>query len=97
MSLTKLDQLREYSDPDYVMWKAQELGYNPIHESSRKDKKYMVYSQDEGRMIHFGQMFYEDYTKHLDPKRRMNFRNRNWRWEYTPKYSASNLSYTLLW
>ena len=97
MSLTKLDQLREYSDPDYVMAKAQELGYNPIHESRRKDKKYMVYSQDEGKMIHFGQMFNQDYTKHLDPKRRMNFRNRNWRWEYTPKYSASNLSFTLLW
>ncbi len=75
MSLTKLDQLREYSDPDYVMAKAQELGYNPIHESSRKDKKYMVF--DGQRMIHFGQMFYEDYTKHLDPKRRINFRNRN--------------------
>jgi hypothetical protein len=40
MSLTKLDQLREYSDPEFVMNKAQELGYNPVHESSRKDKKY---------------------------------------------------------
>ena len=95
MSLTKLDKVREYIDPEYVMWKAQELGYNPIHESSRKDKKYMVF--DGHKMIHFGQMFYEDYTKHLDPRRRMNFRNRNWRWEFTPKYSASNLSYTLLW
>ena len=95
MSLTKLDKLREYSDPDYVMWKAQELGYNPIHESSRKDKKYMVF--DGHKMIHFGQMFATDYTKHLDDKRRMNFRKRNWRWEYTPQYSASNLSFTLLW
>ena len=95
MSLTKFDQLRDYSDPEYIMTKAQELGYNPIHESSRKDKKYMVF--DGHRMIHFGQMFYEDYTKHLDPRRRMNFRNWNWRWEFTPKYSASNLSYTLLW
>ena len=95
MSLTKLDKLREYSDPDYVMEKAQELGYNPIHESSRKDKKYMVF--DGHKMIHFGQMFYEDYTKSLDPRKRMNFRKRNWRWEFTPKYSASNLSFTLLW
>ena len=97
MSLTKLDQLREYSDPEYVMARAHEMGLNPVHESSRKDKKYMVFSPDEGKMVHFGQNFYEDYTKHLDPKRRMNFRNRNWRWEFTPKYSASNLSYTLLW
>ena len=95
MSLTKLDQLREYSDPEFVMKKAQELGYNPVHESSRKDKKYMVF--DGHKMIHFEQNFYEDYTKHLDPKRRMNFRKRNWRWEYTPKYSASHLSYSLLW
>ena len=95
MSLTKLDQLREYSDPEFVMKKAQELGYNPVHESSRKDKKYMVF--DGHKMIHFGQMFAADWTRHLNDKRRMNFRKRNWRWEFTPKYSASNLSYTLLW
>ena len=95
MSLTKLDQMREYSDPDYVMAKAQELGYNPIHESSRKDKKYMVF--DGHKMVHFGQFGAIDYTKSLDPRKRMNFRKRNWRWEYTPQYSASNLSFTLLW
>ena len=95
MSLTKLDQLREYSDPEFVMKKAQELGYNPVHESSRKDKKYMIF--DGHKMIHFGQMFATDWTRHLNDKRRMNFRKRNWRWEYTPKYSASNLSYILLW
>ena len=95
MSLTKLDQLREYSDPDYVMAKAQELGYNPIHESSRKDKKYMVF--DGHKMVHFGQFGAIDYTRSLDPRKRMHFRNRNWRWEYTPQYSASNLSFTLLW
>ena len=95
MSLTKLDKLREYSDPEYVMEKAQELGYNPIHESSRKDKKYMVF--DGHKMIHFGQLGASDYSKHLDPKRRMNFRKRNWRWEYTPQYTASNLSFVLLW
>ena len=95
MSLTKLDQLREYSDPEFVMKKAQELGYNPVHESSKKDKKYMVF--DGHKMIHFGQMFATDWTRHLNDKRRMNFRKRYWRWEFTPKYSASNLSYTLLW
>ena len=95
MSLTKLDKLREYSDPEYVMEKAQELGYNPIHESSRKDKKHMVF--DGHKMIHFGQFGAIDYTKSLDPRKRMNFRKRNWRWEFTPKYSASNLSFTLLW
>jgi hypothetical protein len=95
MQSNKLKELRNYSDPEYVMNKAQELGYNPVHVSSRKDKKYMVF--DGHKMIHFGQMFYEDWTKHLDDRRRMNFRKRNWRWEFTPKYSASNLSYNLLW
>ena len=95
MQSNKLRELRNYSDPEYVMNKAKMMGLNPVHESSRKDKKYMVF--DGRTMIHFGQMFYQDYTKHLDPKRRMNFRNRNWRWEFTPKYSASNLSFNLLW
>ena len=95
MSLTKLDQLREYSDPDYVMAKAQELGYNPIHESSRKDKKYMVF--DGKKMIHFGQFGYEDYTKHGDDKRRDNFRKRNMKWAYSRKYSPAWLSFYLLW
>ena len=95
MSLTKLDQLREYSDPEFVMKKAQAFGYYPVHVSSRRDKKYMVF--DGHKMIHFGQMFATDWTRHLNDKRRMNFRKRNWRWEFTPKYSASNLSYTLLW
>ena len=95
MQSNKLKELRNYSDPEYVMNKAQELGFYPVHVSSRKDKKYMVF--DGHKMIHFGQMFYEDWTKHLDDRRRMNFRKRNWRWEFTPKYSASNLSYNLLW
>jgi hypothetical protein len=95
MSLTKLDQLREYSDPEFVMKKAQALGYSPVYVSSRKDKKYMIF--DGNKMVHFGQFGATDYTRHLDHKRRMNFRKRNWRWEFTPKYSASNLSYHLLW
>ena len=72
MSLTKLDQLREYSDPEFVMGKAHEMGLNPVHESSRKDKKYMIF--DGNKMVHFGQFGATDYTRHLDPKRRMNFR-----------------------
>jgi hypothetical protein len=55
----------------YVMKKAEALGYYPVHVSSRKDKKYMVF--DGHKMIHFGQMFYEDYTKHKDEKRRENY------------------------
>jgi hypothetical protein len=88
-------ELRLYSDPDIVAQKAQQLGLNPVHESSRKDKKYMVF--DGHKMVHFGQIPYEDYTKHGDKARRDRFRKRNHRWANAPKYSPAFLSYTLLW
>ena len=43
MQFNKLKELRNFSDPDYVMNKAKMMGLNPVHESSRKDKKYMVF------------------------------------------------------
>ena len=39
MQSNKLKELRNYSDPEYVMSKAKMMGLNPVHESSRKDKK----------------------------------------------------------
>jgi hypothetical protein len=92
---SKLNELKQYSDPDIVSYKAQQLGLNTVHESSRKDKKYMVF--DNNKMVHFGSMIYEDYTKHGDAKRRENFRKRNHRWANAPKYSPAFLSYNLLW
>ena len=37
--------------------------------STKKEKKYMVQIPD-GKIVHFGQMGYEDYTKHKDKTRR---------------------------
>ena len=54
MQSNKLQELRNFSDPEYVMQKAKMMGLNPVHESSRKDKKYMVF--DGKKMIHFGQI-----------------------------------------
>ena len=71
------------------------MGLNPVHESSRKDKKYMVF--DGRTMIHFGQMGYEDATKHNDTDRINRFKKRNWKWQNSPKYSAAWLSWFLLW
>ena len=51
MQSNKLKELRNYSDPEYVMNKARMMGLNPVHESSRKDKKYMVF--DGRTMVHF--------------------------------------------
>ena len=41
---SKLTQLKEFSNPEFVSWKAQQMGLNPVYESSRKDKKYMVFN-----------------------------------------------------
>jgi hypothetical protein len=77
MQSNKLKELRNYSDPEYVMNKAKMMGLNPVHESSRKDKKYMVFSPIENKMLHFGSLPYEDYTKHRDVHRLTKFRKRN--------------------
>jgi hypothetical protein len=95
MQSNKLRELRNYSDPEYVMNKAKMMGLNPVHESSRKDKKYMVF--DGRTMVHFGQMGYEDATKHNDLNRINRFKKRNWKWQNSPKYSPAYLSYYLLW
>ena len=95
MQSNKLKELRNYSDPEYVMNKAKMMGLNPVHESSRKDKKYMVF--DGRTMVHFGSLPYEDYTKHHDENRLMKFRKRNWKWQFAPKYSPAYLSWYLLW
>ena len=92
---SKLKQLREFSDPEYVMMKAKQMGLNPVHESSRKDKKYMIF--DGKKMVHFGQMSYQDATKHHDVDRINRFKKRNWKWQTAPKYSPAWLSYWLLW
>ena len=95
MHSNKLEELRKFSDPEYVKQKAKLMGLNPVHESSRKDKKYMVF--DGHKMVHFGQMGYEDATKHHDLDRINRFRNRNKKWQYSPKYSPAYLSWFLLW
>ena len=91
----KLDVLKRYSDINEVNRRAYNLGLNEVHPSSRKDKKYMVFSGI--KMVHFGSSNYEDYTKHHDEKRRNNFKSRNRKWKDAQRYTPSFLSYYLLW
>ena len=67
--------------------------------STKKDKKYMVKTPD-GKIVHFGQMGYEDFTKHKNKTRRKNYLTRSSRirgdWKQD-KYSANNLAIHLLW
>ena len=90
----KLSELIKISDPEAVALKAQEFRLNPVYESSRQDKKYMVF--DGNKMVHFGSKM-EDWTKHRDPDRRRKFRKRNWQWQFAPRYTPAWLSWTLLW
>ena len=89
-----------YSNPSMVQKIAHKLlGKEArIVISPRKDKKYRIYNPETNKYVDFGQMGYEDATKHKDlEKRRRRFRLRNAKWENAPKYSPAWLSYHLLW
>ena len=93
---SKLNELYKYSDPEEVNRRADELYLpGPVHPSSRKDKKYMIF--DGTKMVHFGQMGYEDATHHKNERRTSNFRKRNHRWASAPSWTPAWLSYHLLW
>ena len=67
--------------------------------STKKTKKYMVQRPD-GKWIHFGEIGFEDFTKHKDNKRRLAYLKRtenmkgNWK---DDKFSANNLARNILW
>jgi hypothetical protein len=71
--------------------------------STRKDKKYMVYQVDNqnkkiGNVVHFGAVGYEDYTIHKDDKRRDNYiRRHQEREDWTDLNSAGTWSRFILW
>lgn len=94
------DEIYKFSDPKEVMRKAREyLGDDvKLYRSTRKDKKYMI--EHNGKLIHFGAMGYEDYTKHKDDNRRDNYlrraRNIKGNWGQN-KYSPNNLAIHILW
>lgn len=96
-----MNELKKWSNINEVQKKAKKyLGNNVIIEpSTRKDKKYMV-RDINNHIVHFGQMGYEDFTKHKDNDRRQNYLNRatnikgDWK---NNKYSPNNLSIHLLW
>ena len=87
--------LRQFSNPDEVKKKARYYNLNTVYESTRRNKKYMVHSGD--KWIHFGQIPFEDFTKHHDKTRLEAFRRRNWRWEFADVYTPRWLSWHILW
>jgi hypothetical protein len=86
--------LTDYSNPSAVKKIAKKLKLD-ILPSTRKEKKYMIHCSN--KWIHFGQMGYQDYTKHQDKDRRTRFRHRNRSWAKSPKCSPAWLAYHVLW
>jgi hypothetical protein len=90
-----------YSNPAQVRRLAKKyLGKTAkISLSTKKEKKYMVTAPD-GKIVHFGQMGYEDFTKHKNKTRRKNYLTRSRKikgdWKKN-KYSSNNLAINLLW
>ena len=93
------ENIELYSNPKQVLKMAKEyFGKNvDIDYSTKKDKKYMILNPDNGKWIHFGQMGYEDYTKHKDKQRREDFRRRNSKWANAKQYTPAYMAYYLLW
>ena len=97
-----MDSIYEYSNPKVVYQNAKNyLGNDVIIRLSNKPlKKYMILNPNTNKWVHFGQMGFEDFTKHNDPKRRESYMRRtenirgSWR---TDKYSANMLSRCILW
>jgi len=92
----------DFSNPSIALRKAKAyLGPNVKFKlSDNPKKKYMILNPLMNKWIHFGQMGYEDFTKHQDEKRRENYlkRTANMRGDWKDnKYSPNNLSRNILW
>ena len=94
--------LSDYSNIKEAQQKAHNyLGKSAkLSPSTRSGKKYMIQDKNTGKMVHFGQLGYEDLTKHKDEERRQRYLKRatNMRgnWKENP-YSPNNLSIHILW
>ena len=101
-NIPKTDAIWEWSDPKKVAKKTKDyLGKNVVvFRADKPKKKYMIFDPDNKKWVYFGEMSYQDHTKHSDPIRRQNYLNRtaNMRGDWkNNKYSANNLSRNILW
>ena len=96
-----MDKICEVRYPKLALKQLKKYYGNDVdlYLSSSKNKKYMVFDED-GKKIHFGSILYEDYTKHKDKKRRLNYLKRasniKGNWRQNP-FSPNMLSIILLW
>jgi hypothetical protein len=95
-----MEEINKVSNPHIVLELLHEY-YGKDKElliSTRKNKKYMV--KNNNKYIHFGDIRFEDFTKHNDLERRTNYlkRSSKIKGEWTKDiYSPNMLSIILLW
>ena len=100
--MSKLTELLQFSDPFVAQEKSMKLlgDTGLLFLSPKKDKKYRVFDPRTKKWVDFGQMGYEDFTKHKDEERRQQYLSRatnikgNWK---KNKYSPNNLAINILW
>lgn len=83
--------------------KAKELGAQSLDYSKRKNSKYVV-TLENGKQIHFGSPYYEDFLIHKDKTRQDNYlkratkiRNKKGELTYRNPESANFWAVNLLW
>ena len=94
--------LYKYSSPTQAQKMATKyLGKTAkLYPANNPVKKYMICDPISKKWVNFGQLGYEDYTRHKDKTRRHNYLTRtanmrgNWK---KNKYSANNLSRKITW
>jgi hypothetical protein len=95
-------KLRKYSTPKT----AQHMAYKylgktaKLYPANNPQKKYKIYDSKNKKWVNFGQIGYEDFTKHKDKTRRRNYltRTKSMRGDWKKnRYSANNLSRNILW
>jgi hypothetical protein len=95
------DPIWDFSNPVEAQQKALQIYGDAaiLYRSKTKTKKYAIRAPN-GRLINFGQMGYEDNTKHKDPVRQNAYLFRSARikgnWKDDP-FSPNNLSRRILW
>lgn len=95
------DDIWIYSDPSIAQQTAfKKYGPNAVlYRSKAKNKKYFIINPN-GKIVNFGQMGYEDFTKHRNSIRRnlylLRTSNMRGNWK-NDGYSPNNLSRNILW
>ena len=91
--------INNYTNPKIVFTKAKKIYGKDVNIklSDKSNKKYMMLNPNTNKWFYFGQMGYEDFTKHKDNLRRERFKKRNHKWASYDKYTPSYASFYLLW